>query len=153
MTGAFYVASLGLIQPRKRGKRMKSNLDKFYKNNEKLEAEGIQMEIADGVWFNVKRFGGFNEASVKAALARYYKPYARQIENKTLDPVKEKEIMIRVFVEACVTGWNGIEIDGKDTAFDPELAVKFLTGLPELADSLIAYATDSKNYREDLGNS
>jgi len=131
---------------------MKTNLDKLFKNDTKLETEGIWMNISDDVGFLVKRFGGFNEHSVKAALARHYKPYARQVENGTLEQSKEKEIMITVFVKACLKGWKGVEIDGVATEYTPEVGVKFLTGLPELADTLVNYATDAKNYREDVGN-
>lgn len=132
---------------------MKSNLDKFFKNSEELESKGIWMEISEDVAFLVKRFGGFNETSVKAALAKHYKPYARQVENKTLDPKKEKEIMLTVFSKACLVDWKGVEIDGAKTPFSQEAAVPFLLALPELAEALIAHASDSKNYREDLGNS
>ncbi len=139
---------------------MKSNLDTLFLNDENLEADGIWMHITDEVGFRVRRFGGFNAPKVKKAMAQYFKPYSSQIQNNTISQKKEQEILTRVFVESCITDWTGVEIDGAPVKFAKEIAVKFLTGLPELVDSLMAYAQDSKNFRvemsegkEDLGNS
>ena len=132
---------------------MKTNLDKLFKNNESLEQNGIWMMLSEESGFLVRRFGGFNSAKIKAALAKHYKPFARLVESGSLDPKKEKEITLKVFCEACLMDWKGIEIDDKPVPFSQEKAVEFLLALPELADTLIAYASDSKNYREDLGNS
>lgn len=131
---------------------MQTNLDRLYKNSEKQEEDGIWFEIAEGTGFLIRRFGGYNSPKIKAALAKHFKPFSRQIEAGTLDAAKEKEIMAKVFVDACVTDWKGIEIDGKAASFSKELAVEFFVNLPELTDTLVAYASDSKNYREDLGN-
>lgn len=132
---------------------MQSNLDKFFKNDENLESGGIWMEVDEGVKFLVKRFGGFNSSQVKSALAKHYKPYARQVELGTLPLKKEREIQNRVFVESCLLDWKGIVLDGKEAPFNKEDAVKLLTQLPELSDALVTYASDAKNYKEDLGNS
>ena len=74
---------------------MKTNLDKLYKTNSSLEKDGVWFEISDDVAFLIRRFGGKNSEKVKLALAKYHKPYARQIEKGTLDPSKETEIMTR----------------------------------------------------------
>ena len=132
---------------------MKTNLDKLFKNDESLEKSGIWFQISDSTGFLIKRFGGFNSQAVKLELAKHYKPFARQIETGSMDEKKEKEIMLKVFVNACVLDWKGIEIDGKEVAYSKEECVKLLVGLPELADALVSYASDSKNYREELGNS
>lgn len=132
---------------------MASNLDKLFKNDSELETEGIWLEIAEGVAFKVRRFGGSNSMKVKSAMAKYYKPYARLIEMGSLSQEKEKEVTTKVFVETCLVDWKGIEIDGKLTAFEKEVALKFFSELPELLDTVVAYATDSKNYRVELGNS
>lgn len=132
---------------------MKTNLDKVFKNDSKSENDGIWFNVNEQTGFLVRRFGGFNSPKIKPALAKYYKPYARQVEAGTLSAEKENEIITRVFVEACLIDWRGVEIDGKETPFEKELAVKFFCSLPELAETIIGYSQDSKNYREDLGNS
>jgi len=131
---------------------MKTNLDKLFKTDEKMEKEGILFEIADGVRFKIKRFDGSNP-TVKALMAKYYKPYAKTIEMGGMSEEKQNEILIRVFVESSMIDWEGIEIDGELKEFNPELAVKLLTSLPVMTNNLIAHASDFKNFREDLGNS
>lgn len=131
---------------------MKTNLDYLFKTNKNLESEGIWHEVSDGVSFKIKRLGGANAVHIKKVFATHHKPYARQIEKGLLDEDKSLEIMARVFVEACLVDWKGIEIDGQEAKFDKDLAVDFLKSLPELLDSLFEYAQDSDNYREDLGN-
>lgn len=132
---------------------MKTNLDKFFKTDESLESQGIWFDVSETTGFLMKRFGGFNSPTVKSAMAKYYKPYARQMDTGTMDPQKEKEIMVRVFVEACLVDWKGVEIDGVETAFSKDVAVKLLCDLGELAETLMKYASDMSNYKEDVGNS
>lgn len=131
---------------------MKSNIHKFFKNNEALESEGIWFTLSDEIGFKLARFGGANSVRIKSALAKHYKPYAKQVETGTLEATKERQIMAKVFVEACILDWKGVEIDGKITPFSKEVALDFFLELPELTETLIAYANDAKNYREELGN-
>jgi hypothetical protein len=131
---------------------MKTNLDKFYKTDKKIETQGIWFKISDEVGFLVKRFGGYNSPDVKAALAKHYKPYSKQIDAGTIAPDKEREVLAKAFVDSVVIDWKGVEIDGKITPFSKEIAVPFFLGLPDLMDALTKHASDADNYREDLGN-
>ena len=132
---------------------METNLDKFYKTNKNLETEGIWFDIGEEISFKMKRFGGFNAASVKAASAKFYKPYATMIKNGTLPPEKEREVMVATFVSSSITDWKGVEIDGKEEVFDAKICTKLLLNLPDLADTLIEYASNFDNFKEELGNS
>jgi hypothetical protein len=131
---------------------MKSNLDKLFKTSQTHEDGGVWFQVSPEVQFLVKRFGGFNAPKVKSALAKYFKPYAKQIELGTLSQDKEQEIMFKVFVESCVTDWQGIEIDGQLKPFNTEDCLKLFTQLPDMAQLIIQYASDFNNYREELGN-
>lgn len=132
---------------------MKTNLDKEYKNNEKEEKEGIWFDIKEGVGFLVRRFGGYNSPKMKAAIAQHLKPYSYQIQKETLDHKKEIEIYTKLFVDSCVVDWKGIEIDGKIEEFSKDRCTELLIARQELLKDLIKYSEDSKNYREELGNS
>lgn len=132
---------------------MKSNLDHLFKTSKESEQDGIWFTISDEVGFLIKRFGGFNSSDLKKAMASKYKPFANQIKMGTLDPEKEREIMVEMFVEACVVDWKGVEIDGEERSFSKSLAVEFLIGLPDLFETLVAHASDFNNFKEDLGNS
>lgn len=133
---------------------MKTNLHKRFKTNETLEKDGIWFEIDSGVSFLITRFGGFNSPTIKKQMAKYYKPFAKQIELGTLSQEKEKEVMNKVFVESCVKDWKGVcADDGSEIAFNIEKCVELFCELPDMADVLIGHAADYNNFREDLGNS
>ena len=131
---------------------MKSNLDSFFKTNELAEKEGNWFLITDTAGFLIRRFGGYNSPNVKMAMAKYHKPYARQIQAGTFSDEKQIEIMTKVFVESSIVDWKGIEIEGKDTPFSKEACTELLISLPDLAETLLQYASESNNFKEDLGN-
>lgn len=131
---------------------MKTNLDKFFKTNDELEANGVWFEISSDTAFLLRPFKASNP-SVKAAMAQLYKPYSRQIEMGTLDDAKALEINVKIFVRACLVTWRGVEIDGVEAECTPETAIKFFKALPDLFITLWNHTQDFKNYREEVGNS
>lgn len=130
---------------------MKTNLDVIFKTNKVAEREGQWFELNEKTAFLIRRFNATNPHS-KGAMAKYYKPYARQIENDTLSVEKNQEININLFLDVCLVDWKGVEIDGKATPYDRETGLKLFQGLPDLFDALWKHANDFKNFREDLGN-
>lgn len=131
---------------------MKTNLDSLFKTSKDLEKNGVWFDINEETGFLLRPFKSTNPR-VKAAMARYFKPYARQIENDALPQEKEREININLFMDVCLVDWKGVMIDGVDTPYTREAGQKIFTELPELFDSLWKHAHDFKNYKEDLGNS
>lgn len=138
---------------------MKTNLDKFFKTDKEVEKTGVWFNLSDETGFLVKPFKASNPA-VKSAMAVHYKPYARQVQLDAVDDAKAREIMTKVFVQACLVDWRGVEIDGVVTPFSKEKAVEFLFELPELFNTLMEHASDYRNYkeeftegREEVGNS
>jgi hypothetical protein len=132
---------------------MKTNLDSLFKSNPNAEVEGVIFEINDNTSFHVRRFGGKNAQKVKAAMAKYYKPYARQVDLGQVSADKEHEILVNAFVDACMIGWEGVELDGKDTDYSVEAARTLFIRLPELFTALHEYASSFESFKEDLGNS
>jgi hypothetical protein len=49
--------------------------------------------------------------------------------------------------------WKGVVIDGVETPFSKEIAIKFFCNLPALFEAIYSYATAIETYKEDLGNS
>lgn len=133
---------------------MKTNLDSLFASNEKLETEGVWIEVGSEAKFRVKRFGGKNAHTIKKLQTKYLKPYARQIAKGILDPEKERSIYTKIFIESCLVNWEGI-VDDKDNEipYSHEAAYKLLSGLPDLFDYLVAESTNDESYRDDLGNS
>jgi hypothetical protein len=131
---------------------MKTNLDKIFKTSKDLESGGVWFDISDETGFLLRPFKGTNPRT-KAAMARYYKPYARQVEMGTLAQEKEDEIQVKLFIDICLVDWKGVEIDGNIVECTPEEALKLFKNLPDLFDTLWRHSNDFNNYREDLGNS
>lgn len=130
---------------------MKTNLDTLFKTSADLEKNGVWFDISDTTGFLLRPFRATNPR-IKAAMAKYFKPYARQIENDSLDMDKQREININLFMDVCLVDWKGIEIDGAEVKLDRESGIKLFKSLPELFDTLWKHAQDFKNYKEDLGN-
>lgn len=139
---------------------MKTNLDSMFKTDEKMENDGVDFVVreasdAEGIKelsFRVRHFSATNPR-VKAAMASHYKPYARQVELGTLDQKKADEITVKLFIDVCLVGWKGVEIDGEEKQCTKDNALLLFTRLPKLFDTLWKYANDFNNYREDVGNS
>lgn len=135
---------------------MKTNLDVFYKADESLEKSGVWFKLNEKTAFLVKPVNLQNH-QYRRAHAIHFKPFKRQIEAGTLDPKKEQEILAKLFVEACLVDWKGVVIDGADTKFSKDIALEFFAHLPELFQTLVDYASDHKNYLEqvdeEVGNS
>lgn len=138
---------------------MKTNLDKQYKLDSDLEANGVDFEIPavddqgnpKNASFKLRPFKGTNPR-IKAAMANHYKPYARQIDMGILDAKKDLEIRIKLFLDVCLVSWQNVEADDKPLEFSKTNALALFTALPELFETLWKQAQDSNNYREDLGN-
>lgn len=131
---------------------MKTNLDQLFKTDKALEDGGVDFAINDKTSFRVRHFTQTNPR-VKAAMAAYYKPYARQIELGTLEQEKGNEITVKLFIDTCLVSWKGVEIDGKEADCNKENAITLFRALPTLFDALWKHANDFNNYREELGNS
>lgn len=131
---------------------MKTNLDSLFKTSADLEKNGVWFDLGDDIGFLMRPFKSTNPR-VKAAMAKYYKPHARQIENDLLGIEKQREININLFLDVCLVDWKGIVIDSEEKKFARETATQLFTQLPDLFDTLWKHAQDYKNYKEDLGNS
>lgn len=131
---------------------MKTNLDKYFKTSTALEENGVEFVVSEETSFWVRPFKQTNPR-IKAAMAKHFKPYARQVEMGTLDQDKQLEIQIGIFIDVCLVKWKGVEIDDKEVECNPENAKKFFKALPDLFDTLWKHANDYNNYKEDLGNS
>lgn len=137
---------------------MKSNLDKFFKVDEKHAEDGVDFVIKEAdsegpkISFRVRHFNMSNPR-IKAARAVHFKPYVRQIELGTLDDAKQLEITAKVFIDVCLVSWEGVEIDGKPADCTKENALALFKSNPALFDALWRHSNDFQNYKVELGNS
>jgi hypothetical protein len=130
------------------------------KTDSKKEMEGVEYIFPDGAKVILKRFGGSNQVLCSQMMAKYHKPYARQLELGSLDPKTANGLMAKVLVESCMIGWSGfteIQIGAEgsvdvEVPFTKEKAIKVFSEAPEECTKLLNFATDHNNYRVDLGN-
>lgn len=132
---------------------MSSNLDELFKTDANLEKDGIWFRVNENVRFRIRRFGGKNSQKLKLAMAKFHKPKARLIELDQLSTEETDLIMAKVFCDACLISWEGVELDGQEVECNFENGVKLFTRLPELFNSLFKYSQDFESFKEDLGNS
>lgn len=140
---------------------MKTNLDKFFKVDDVLAKDGVDFVLQEKnekenipeVSLRVRHFNEQNPR-VKAAMATYYKPHARQIEMGTLSQEKSAEINHKVFIDTCLVSWTGI-LDDKGNAIEcnKENALALFKRLPALFDAIWKHSNDFQSYKEDVGNS
>lgn len=135
-----------------KGESMKTNLDSIFKTSDALEKNGVWFDVSPETGFLVKPFKATNP-NIKAAMAHHYKPYARQMEMGTIAEEMVRAINVKIFVQACLVDWKGVEIDGEIVPFSKDVAVDFLMELPDLFETLLKYAQDFKTYQADVGNS
>lgn len=130
---------------------MKTNLDSKFKLDSSSIEDGVWYELAEDVGFRVRPFNSSN-VKMKQAHDKYFKPHAKTIQLGGMSQEKIDDISIRVFVDACMVDWKGVEIDGEVKPYSPELAIELFKTLPDLLNTLLSCAEDKDNYREVLGN-
>jgi hypothetical protein len=140
---------------------MKTNLQSTFGTNKNLERDGVDFVVkpadpasgAPEVVFRLRRFYPGNPR-VKAAMAQYYKPYARQIEMDTLPQEKSDELSMRLFIDVCLVSWSGVMNEtGAPIECNKDNALALFKSLPELFATLQKHASDFESYKEELGNS
>ncbi len=131
----------------------KTNLDEQFKTDPGLEENGVWFHTSETTKFLCRRFGGQNTPKVKAISAKYFKPYAKQIEMGALPDAIQKELTVKCFVEACLVDWVGVKVGDQEVPYSFENAVGLLMALPALSDTLVKHTTEMDNYKVILGNS
>ncbi|HOK44370.1 MAG TPA: hypothetical protein PLK67_00460 [Bryobacteraceae bacterium] len=120
-----------------------------FQTDKTLEKEGIILDYGD---FKIKiaRAGGANVAFQKA-LASKIRPYKRQIDAGTIpDDVAEK-LLLDVYAESVVLGWEGVTDEkGKPLPFSKENVVKLFSDLPDLFRDVQNQAAAISNFRAEV---
>lgn len=132
-----------------------SGLFKQYKTNATAETEGVRIEFPEAVnddgsvpAFILSRMGRSNKQYAKA-LEAATRPVRRQLELKTIKEEKSDEILLDVFVNNVLRGWENVyDENGQLMAFSPIAAKHLLTALPDFYERLRIEASEMANFRE-----
>jgi FMN phosphatase YigB (HAD superfamily) len=93
------------------------------------------------------------------ALARYQQPHRRALENGSIDPQVNRDILCKAMAEGIVLGWQGVtsRATKAEEPFSPKAALTLLKNDAEFRDFVTEVAAQISNYRreeaEELGNS
>lgn len=118
-----------------------------FKTNAKLEKEGIIIDY-EAFKFRIARAGGAN-SDYKRILRAKFRPFRHQFETETISNEIAKKLLIEVFAESVVLGWEGVcDEDGNEIEFNKENCVKLLTELPDLFNDLQEQASNYKLFRQ-----
>lgn len=131
------------------------SLYKTFTTDKDLEKEGILLQYGFNskklpITIRVARAGGANTAYTKS-LERRTKPFRRQIQTETMDDKQAKELMMDVYLDSVILGWENME-DAKlnDLPFSRENALKLFTDLPDLFTDVQEQAQKSALYRKEI---
>lgn len=127
----------------------------FYVSEQK-EIEGVEVKIYDACnddgtipTFILSRMGRTNKRYTKA-LEAAARPYRRQSELGVMDNDKAEEILMNVFVDSVLRGWEHVQDrKGKEVKFTKEAAIGLFKDLPDLFDRLQEEAKQLANFRDD----
>lgn len=126
------------------------SLYKQFKTDEQVEKQGLTLNFADGISIVIARAGGSNDRYFKR-MEVLTKPYRRQIEAGTADRKVLQAVIIEVFAETVLLGWENVtDEEGKPLEFNKLNAIKVLTDLPDLFAEIQEQAGKSALFRLSL---
>ena len=115
-----------------------------------------------GVWrdFGDAKFliAHISNLKFQRALARYQQPHRRALENGTIDPQVQRDILCKAMSEGILLDWQGVtsRVTKAPEPFSPKSALTMLKGNAEFRDFVSEIAAQIANFRqqeaEDLGN-
>jgi len=133
-----------------------------YKTDKDLESsEGVWLKFPEGRRLHVLRAGGSNKAFARK-FSQAIKPYRRQMDRGTMDPEKSDELMIDVYLDTVILGWEGfVDDNGNPVPYSKKVAREFLLALPEFFNDVVNFASDAATFQiedaeetaEELGES
>lgn len=131
------------------------NLFKQFGTDAEMEKSGIWLQYGkteDGrpIRIKIARAGGSNQKYLKV-LDIKTKPIRRQIQNDMIDLSTSDAIMMEVFAETVVLGWENVEDkDGAPIPFTKENVVALFKELPDLFADVRDQATKSALFRTEV---
>lgn len=126
-----------------------------FKTDPSVEKDGILVQYGNNskgllIQIRIARAGGNNVGFAKA-YEQKTKPYRRQIQNDTMDPKVAERIILEVYAETVVLGWEGVEDEeGNDLPFNKENCIKLFTDLPDLFRDLQAVSQSIAAFRSEI---
>lgn len=128
---------------------MSTNIDKMFGTDKNIEKNGIVLDYGE-FQLTVARAGGSNQAYNKR-LEQITKPYRRAIENETMDQKLSMDILMQVYAETVVLGWEGVTDDkGKDVPFSKEACLRMFQNNQDFFLDVQSQATKMVLFKKNI---
>lgn len=122
---------------------------KDFRTNKGMEKDGIWLDYGD-YKILIARAGGANKAFDRC-LENKAKPYRRALQNGVLSTDRQEELMLDVYVETVILGWEGVTNDqDQPLEFNKENLRMVLKDLPDLWRDILLQAQQAALFREDI---
>lgn len=118
------------------------------------EAEGVDIQYSpnsDGTipTFRIRRLASSNQKYAKV-LERITRPYRRQIDMNTIDPLLSDKLRRQAFIEGVLVSWENVQdAAGKAIMLSSQAAEMLFSTLPELFNDLETNARNSSMFRQE----
>lgn len=129
------------------------SLFKQYATNQTKEQTGVAIEFGtneDGTvpTFYLSRMAKANKRYSKAMELKF-RPHQRAIQSKTLSDDLANRLMLEVFVESVITGYENIQDENGKAITTNEGVIDLFTKLPDLHAELEENAKDISLFRDE----
>lgn len=118
-----------------------------FATNKNLEVQGIVLDFGVAK-FKVRRAGGSNR-EFNSTFANKTRAHTRAIQNGTLDPELSNAILIDVYFDAVMLGWEVTDKNGQPMMYSRENFKNLMTELPDLWATIREEAEKMKNFQDD----
>ncbi len=111
------------------------------------EVNGTVVEYGDAK-ITLARAGGRNHRFAET-LSKKLQPYRRAASNGTLPPETDRKLLIEVYAETVVLGWENIlDQDGSPIPCNKQNIIKVFTDLPDFFRDIQELANSVTTFRE-----
>jgi hypothetical protein len=125
-----------------------SDLYKQFGTDKTYETEGVVLDFGSAK-FRVRRAGGSNRKFAAAFTAKT-KPHRRAMEAGTLAEDVSARVLMEVYFEAVVIGWEGVtNREGDALGYNLENFVRVMTDLPDLWNTIRAECDNIRNFQAE----
>lgn len=128
-----------------------------FQTDKGLETDGIYLQYGflhddpdKPIRIKIARAGGSNQ-KFNSRLEAKVKPHRRSIQSDTLDNKVAEKLMMEVFVDTVILGWENVtDTEGNVLPFNRVNALKIFTDLPDLFDDIRVQAGKAALFLQDV---
>lgn len=119
-----------------------------YGTDKDLEENGVVVDFGDGISVTVRRA---TCKKAKALREKLEKPHAKAIRMNTLSSDIQENITKRVFTEALIIDWTGVEFkDGTPAGeYTPEKGMRVLTEFEDFMGDVITAVVERATFQRE----